>query len=164
MPWRVPWNWESDTAGWVWTEGIIRVSDNLVMAADRQEAVANLDLLRGKNVGLMLTYTYPSLENMIESGAFKASRANRISSLLKMVDRNRVDLGVIDENVAKWVMREQNLNFDPPLYFATPGFDEVEYRIIFASREWEPFVRNFNESLAKLKMNDGLKKILNKYR
>lgn len=156
--------WESDTAGLVWTEGIIRVSDNVVMTADRQENIANLDKLKGKTVAIMDSYTYPSLEEMIESGELVSSRANRLESVLKMVEYKRVDYGIIDENVAKWVMRENNLKFDPPLYFATPGFDEVAFRIILRSQEWAPFVSKFNEALAEFESSGGLQKILNKYR
>jgi polar amino acid transport system substrate-binding protein len=156
--------WESDTTGWVWTEGIIRVSDNVVMTADRRAVIANLDELSGKLVVLMHGYTYPSLEEMIESGAIKSSRANRFESLLKMVEYKRVDYGIIDMNVAKWVMREKNLVFDPPLFFATPGFDEVEFRIILGSEKWAPFVRKFNEALAQFKLSGELEKILDKYR
>lgn len=156
--------WENDTAGWIWTEGIIRVSDNVVMTADRQAVIANLDELRGKVVGLMLTYTYPSLEKMIASGSFEVSRSNQLKSLLKMIGYKRVDYGVVDEIVAKWVIREQNLNFDPPLFFVTPGFDEVEYRIVMISHNWAPFVREFNKALTEFKANGGLEKIRNKYR
>ena len=156
--------WEDDTAGMVWTEEIIRVSDNVVMNADQQENIANLDDLRGKIVVLMHGYTYPSLEEMIESGAINASRASRFESLLKMVDYKRVDYGIIDENVAKWVMREKSLKFDPPLYFVNPGFDEVAFRIILPSQKWAPFVRKFNEALAQFKASGRLENILNKYR
>ncbi len=81
-----------------------------------------------------------------------------------MVDYKRVDYGIVDENVAKWVMRERNLKFDPPLYFATPGFDEVEYRIVLISQKWAPFVHKFNEALAKFKTGGGLHEILDRYR
>lgn len=156
--------WESDTTGLVWTEEIIRVSDNVVMTADRHTDIANLDELRGKIVVLMRGYTYPSLEEMIESGAIKSSLANRFESLLKMVEYKRVDYGIIDENVANWVMREQNLKFDPPLYFAKPGFDEVAFRIILASQKWAPFVSKFNEALAQFRSSGELEKVLDRYR
>jgi polar amino acid transport system substrate-binding protein len=156
--------WESDTTGYVWTDGIIRVSDNVVMAADRKTDIATLDELRGKTVVLRLGYTYPSLDEMIESGEIDSVRTNRFENLLKMVGYRRVDYGVVDRNVANWVMRERNLKFDPPLYFATPGFDEVEYRIVLISQKWAPFVDEFNEALAKLKMSGGLQEILDSYR
>ena len=156
--------WESDTTGLVWTEEIIRVSDNVVMTADRQAGIANLDELRGKNVVLMRGYTYPSLEEMIESGAFQSSRADRFESLLRMVEYKRVDYGILDENVAKWVIREHDLKFGLPLFFATPGFDEVGYRIILVSKKWAPFVQKFNEALAQFIVNGELEKILDKYR
>ena len=156
--------WESDTTNSVWTEGIIRVSDNVVMTADRQMDIANLDDLRDTKVVLMFGYTYPSLESMIETGAFEAHRTNRFESLLKMVDYKRVDYGIIDMNVARWVIRTNNLLFDPPLFFATPGFDEVEYRIILFSQKWAPFVQEFNAALVQFKSNGRLENILNKYR
>lgn len=156
--------WEGGIAGYVWTDGIIRVSDNVVMAADGMTNFASLDDLRGKTVVLRLGYTYPSLEEMIESGAINSSRTNRFENILKMVDRKRVDFGIADETVAKWVIRDQNLKFEPPQFFATPGFDEVGFRIILASEKWAPFVHEFNEALAKFKMSGGLQKILDKYR
>lgn len=156
--------WETKTTGYIWTDGIIRVSDNVVMTENRRKNIENLDELNGKTVVLLNDYTYPSLEQMIESGEIVSSRTSRFENILKMVDYKRVDYGIVDENVAKWVIRERNLKFDPPLYFATPGFDEVEFRIILSSREWAPFVEKFNESLARLKARGGLQEILNRYR
>jgi hypothetical protein len=53
--------WRGDLTGYVWTDGIIRVSDNVVMIGDRPAGVTVANLF-GKDVAIMSGYMYPSLE------------------------------------------------------------------------------------------------------
>ena len=50
--------WESDTATMIWSNGIIRVSDNVVMIRGRHLEIITPNQLRGKSIVLMRGYTY----------------------------------------------------------------------------------------------------------
>jgi len=156
--------WETDTAGMIWTDGIIRVSANVVVIDAPHIEIIAPDELRGKSVALMRDYIYPSLESMIKDKSILVARAPKFESLFRMIVSQRVDYGVLDQNVAKWVIRENKMAFARSLHFITPGFDEVEFRILLFSKKWTPFVGKFNLALAKFKTSGGFQKILDKYR
>jgi len=42
-------------------------------------------------------------------------------NLMRMVEHGRVDFGDLDQNVANWVIRNNNLTFSWPLYFISPA-------------------------------------------
>ena len=157
--------WEDDTRTKFWTNGIISISDNLVTTKARRLNGNDLAALKGKHIALMHGYTYPSLENALKNGDLHPTRVKRFDSLLRMVDRGRVDYGILDQNVAKWVMREQDLKFAHGLHFVEPGFDEVQCRIIlYPTKDWSSFVQEFNIALGALKAKGTWKKILDRYR
>ncbi len=157
--------WENDTTGYLWTAGIITVSDSVVMTKDRQVNITAADDLNGMSAVLMLGFTYPSFETMAKSGAIRTSRVQNFDSLLHMVDRNRVDFGIIDQNVADWVIRDQNLKFAQGLHFSVSKFDAVDMRIVlYPTKDWTQFVNEFNAALAKFKASSAWEDILTKYR
>ncbi len=157
--------WRGSDEGLVWTDGIIQVSDNVVSSRKKPADVANAAGLAGKNVALMNGYGYPSLDTSIKSGEIRVTRVQEFSSLLRMVAAERVDYGVLDRNVAYWVIRDQKLDLTSKLYFSTPGFDEVAFRIIFyPTRDWASFVVSFNSALKTFKRSAGWENTLSKYR
>ena len=60
--------WEPDTSGYLWTKGVIQVSDNLVMLEEKNIDTASIEVPQGKSVTLKRGYQYPSLEKSIKSG------------------------------------------------------------------------------------------------
>ncbi|MBT4020315.1 MAG: transporter substrate-binding domain-containing protein [Alphaproteobacteria bacterium] len=156
--------WEDDVSRYVWTNGIILVSDNIVMRADSNLRVRQTADLKGKSIVVRADYKYPSLDPLITNGEVTSHKANKFENLLRMVERKHVDLGIIDQNVAKWIIRKEGLKFSAPLRFVSPGFDEVQYRVILLSKKWLPQVDAFNEALAKLKHSERWQEILNQYR
>lgn len=122
--------WEDDAQKYTWTEGIIKVSDNVVMTKAHDTMSVTVDDLKGKHVALMLGYTYPSLEGLIKTGSFRSTRLRHFVGLLRVVDAGRVDYGILDQNVANWIIREKKLKLANNLRFSQPGFDEVFYRIV----------------------------------
>jgi len=157
--------WEKEEKQLTWTEGIIQVSDNVVMRKDKAKNILSSADLKGKQVALMEGYTYPSLEESIKNGMVLANRVSKLQNLLRMVDGKRVDYGVLDQNVARWVMLGLTPNLAERLYFSSPGFDEVEYRVIlYPTKDWTSFIQEFNKALAKFKTTKAWGDILNKYR
>jgi len=158
--------WEKDAVHGIETDGIIQVSDNLVVRRDNNIPIEGPTDLKGMNLALMQGYTYPSLKNMIENGTFQSIWAKQFISLLRMVEYGRVNVGVLDKNVANWVIRKNNLKFKEPIRFIEPGFDKVAYRIIFFPKndKWMSFIKKFNHELKKFKKSPGWQKTLNHYR
>jgi polar amino acid transport system substrate-binding protein len=156
--------WEKDVSNYVWTNGIILVSDNIVMRSDNKLPVKQVADLKGTSIAVKEGYKYPSLDPLITDGEITSHNAKKFENLLRMVERKHVDFGIIDENVAKWIIREEGLKFSSPLRFVSPGIDEVKYRIILLSKEWLPQVKVFNEALVKLKHSARWAEILDRYR
>ncbi len=157
--------WGNSPGATYWSEGIISVSDNVVTQKGRTEAISTPEGLSGKTAVLMHGYVYPSLEAKIKSGNISSTRVTRFAQLLRMVESGRVEYGVLDLNVAQWVIREQKLAFAKGLAFSQPGFDEVSYRIaLYPTGDWAPFVVKFNAALARLKASHAWNEILDRYR
>lgn len=156
--------WKEHTPGSIWSNEIIKVSDNVVMLETKQNKVQLPDHLIGKEIALMEGFTYPALETFIQDGSITTSRMNSHANLLRMVDKGRVDFGILDENVAKWSVREEKLNFENALSYSRHGFDEVGYRLIMNSEQWRSFINQFNKALSKMKSDGSLDRILDKYR
>lgn len=155
--------WRNDTMDFVSTDGIIDVADHVVMTIDQQKNMITVDQLKSKHVASRLGFIYPSLELMFADGTIRRTTTQSFKSLLKMVAAKRVDYGIIDVNVANWVIRKHGLKLAPELYFSKPGFDEVAFRMILFSKKWAPFVKQFNEALSKFKASKEWQKLLNRY-
>jgi len=158
--------WESKSISQMFTDGIIKVSDNLIRRTNNKIPLNRPEDLSGLNLVLMEGYIYPSLETMIKNKFFHSVRAKHFASLLKMIEHARVDAGVLDKNVAQWIIRKNNLTFKNEIHFVEPGFDEVAYRIIFFSRQdrWKTFIKRFNAELKRFKKSQRWQQILNRYR
>jgi len=158
--------WESLAVHGIATDGIIRVSDNLIVRRDNSAPIKGSDDLQGLKLALMQGYTYPSLTNMIKEETFHPIWAKQFISLLRMVEYGRVNVGVLDKNVANWVIRKNNLKFKEPIRFVEPGFDKVDYRIIFfpKNEKWAAFIEKFNAKLKEFKQSPRWQDILNRYR
>jgi ABC-type amino acid transport substrate-binding protein len=156
--------WEADVSNYIWTRGIILVSDNIVLRTDQSSIAKNAADLKGKTVAVKSGLMYPSLDKMIADGDIISHSTKKFESLLRMIGRKHVEYGILDQNVAKWIIRKNRLTFSKPLRFISPGFDEVKYRIILRSKEWTPFLATFNKAIAKLKASDRWQAILNDYR
>ena len=156
--------WEDKADDYVWSRGIILVSDNIVMASDQASPAKNAKDLTGHSVVVMQDYMYPSLDKLIKSGDIKTHETDKFENLLRMVERKRVDFGIVDENVARWVIRDRGLDFEKPLRFVTPGFDEVQFRVIMLSKKWQPWVSKLDAAIAKFKRTDRWQEILQRYR
>ncbi|MFP6711116.1 MAG: transporter substrate-binding domain-containing protein [Rhodospirillales bacterium] len=89
--------WVKYTSDHIWTDGIIRVLDNVIMVKDHRTSITSARKLAGKNIAVMSGYKYPSLDKMIKDGTVKAIQANRFESLLRMVEFLRVDYGILDK-------------------------------------------------------------------
>ena len=66
--------WWKVTPDAVWSSGIMRVADNVVMVKGHPQNITATRDLVGKHVGLMKDYVYPSLEPMIKEGSIKVQR------------------------------------------------------------------------------------------
>lgn len=156
--------WIENPEDFRWSPGIFEVADSLVMPMPPAEQDPTLASLRGRIIGTMRSYFYPSFESLFTEGHFTRSESATLEGLLKMVAMNRVDAAVIDERTARWTIRLEKLE-TTQFHFTGQRYDPVLYRLMLSpTRDWSQFNRKLDKSLKKLRDSGEMQAIFRRYR
>jgi polar amino acid transport system substrate-binding protein len=80
--------------------------------------------------------------------------------MLNMVLKERTDAAVMNELVAKWIIRENK--WQDKFAISSKEVGGFDYRIMF-NKKWKSFVQKFNQELTLMKQNGQLERIISKY-
>ena len=150
--------WSEHASDFVFTDPIVPVRSTIIVRAD--SAYTTVQQLYGQRIAMRLGYVYTVLVPEFKSGQLIRTDTNSDLSILKLVQLKRVEAGLIDEAVARWVMRRHGIG---DLQFLQESVDDhVQLRLMFAPRH-RALVKEFNRELANLKRNGELAKIITSY-
>ena len=153
--------WSVDSGKFLFTDSIVRVRDLVFSRRAAPLHYRSPDDLLGKRVGTHLGYSYPLLTRYFESNAVIREDAGTEKSMLRMLQAKRTDALVMNELVALWLIKTENLQKQ----FTASDIElgGYEYRLMFGPK-WAHFVVQFNRDLAQMKEDGRLARVINKYR
>ena len=156
--------WVSGPDRYLWTDGIVTSTDTVVSRAAAPVAFASPDDLKGRTVGVISGFKYPSLTPLIDSGAVRAMRASNVEELLILLMHDRIDCAVANGPAAKWVIKRRGDIGPEDVVFSRTPLNTAPLRFAFTGGDkWKPFVARFNAELAAMRQDGRLSAILNHY-
>lgn len=153
--------WVERPEKYLFSEPVLKVRDVVFTREDFPFKFNKIEDLFGRSIGVHTGYSYQSLSSYFESGVIKRLDSNNELYLLNMLSQNRLDIAIITEHVGLWLIKKNQLSQD--FKISKKAVDTTEYRMVF-SKKWQPFLTEFNKTLAIMKANGQLKKILGLYR
>lgn len=154
--------WVASPKKYIFSDTLLTVNDVLVLMRDRPLVYRGVDDLFNKSLAVHHGYRYPLLDQYIASGKIQSIVENSEFLMLKSVLYNNADAAVINDWVAKWIIKN-NQSMKQHFVFSDKALGSFDYRIMFTKR-WQGVLESFNSELAKMKSNGDLQKIINKYK
>ena len=156
--------WISGPERYLWTEGIVNSTDSVISRAAAPVAFASPDDLKGRTVGVITGFKYPTLTPLIDNGAVRAMRATNVEELLILLMQGRIDCAVVNGPAVKWVIKHRGDINPGDVAFSRKPLDTAPLRFAFTGGDrWKPFVERFNAELAAMRQDGRLAAILNHY-
>lgn len=156
--------WVDDPSIFFWSDPVQEVGDVIVYrrAGPRLSTIADL---KGRSIGTMHGYIYPTLDCLIESYAIHTYTATSTKNLLLMLARNHVDGIVTPRQVAEWIIRTQPDLDQADFAYSEKPVDSAPYGFAFTRDErLRPFIETLNNELKAMRQDGRMEAILNKYR
>jgi len=153
--------WVEAPQKYAFTDPVLKVRDVVFTRKDSALNYQTVKDLWGHSVGVHTGYSYQSLTEHFKNGKITRIDSNNELYLLQMLARERLEVAVITEHVALWLIKKNNIKAD--FTMARNAVDTTEYRLVF-SKKWQGFIKQFNKDLVLMKNNGHLKRVLNKYR
>lgn len=136
--------WVESPEQYLWTNPVLRLDDHLITRASEQSKPI-------KSIGMVRGYSYPNIEQI----AAHQSKLEKVEvkspyELLGLLQKNRVDAIVLNQNVAKWYITRHT-----DLSLALFDFGKVVHSVDFTfqcrkSEALAQFVTHFNEKLREI--------------
>ncbi|MEH6346093.1 MAG: transporter substrate-binding domain-containing protein [Bermanella sp.] len=153
--------WVSSPEKYAFTDPVLKVRDVVFTRKNTPLNYQSVQDLLGHRVGVRTGYSYQSLTEYFNSGKIKRVDSSNELYLLQMLTRGRLDIAIITEHVALWLIKKNNIKTE--FIIAKNAVDTTDYRLVF-SKKWAGFIKKFNEELVLMKSNGHFKKILSQYR
>ena len=153
--------WGGNSHQFLFTDSIVRVRDLVFSRKDAPLRYQSPDDLRGKRLGTHLGYNYPVLTPYFDAKEIVREDARTEESMLRMLQVKRTDAVVMNEMVALWLIKADNLGGQ--FVASETELGGYEYRLMFGP-QWSPFVVQFNRELSQMKKDGRLARVIDKYR
>lgn len=153
--------WVEDADQYIFSDIILSVRDLVVSNSNHILEYENVASLFDKTISIRHGYYYPELDDYLATTEILAVPENSEFAMLKSVLYERTDAAVINETVAKWIIRN-NPSMSGRFNFSRNYVSSFDYRMMF-TKKWRGFLESFNRELALMKKNGELKEIISRY-
>jgi polar amino acid transport system substrate-binding protein len=153
--------WVPNPEDYEFTNVIVRARDVLFSLKKTPIKFQAVEDLFDKDIGTHLGFSYPMLETYFKDKRIRRNDTANGAAMLKMVLKERTDAAVINELVAKWLIRQKH--WQGKFVVSEKEIGGFDYRIMF-NKKWKSFVQKFNQELTLMKQNGELEKIISKYK
>lgn len=156
-------SWTKDPENYYWSEAIIHNRDIILSPLSAPIEFASIEALKGKRVGTIHGFKYPTLEPLFASKKLERIDAQNTANSIQMLMRHHVDGIVISEAVAKWMIRNDQ-SLKDKFYFSKNIIDQnsIEYRFR-KDDKLLPIITRINEVLAKSKKDGSFEHLIQSY-
>ncbi|OIQ52073.1 Bacterial extracellular solute-binding protein, family 3 [Pseudodesulfovibrio hydrargyri] len=162
--WPKSEKWVDDPQRYLWTDPVVVSTDVVVYRKQSPIPFQSPEDLIGRNICVVLGYSYPTLEPLFDQGLIRPWKAPSTKLMLKMLGRGHVDGAVCNRFVAQWILREDEGLNPEDFAFAETAVDSAPYRFAFTrAGNWEGFIERFNRELKAMREDGRLEAILKRY-
>ena len=162
--WPKSEKWVDDPDQYLWTDPVVMSTDVVVYRKKSPIPFHSPSDLIGRNICVVLGYSYPTLEPLFDRGRITPWKAPSSKHMLRMLGRGHVDGAICNRFVAQWILREDEGLNPEDFAFAETAVDSAPYRFAFTrSGNWGGFVERFNRELRAMREDGRLRAILMRY-
>ncbi|KLN62017.1 hypothetical protein WH96_00245 [Kiloniella spongiae] len=150
IPWVSPdWFGPDAKSRFEWTTPLISDGNVYFSRKDRSIEVKSMGDLEDLLLGGVLGHRYARIDNEVAKGSFSRMNAPHERNLIKMLVGKRVDIGIMAESSARYLVWEENLSEE--IHFSTYKHSIFLRRFLISG--YLPQAREFLDSMI-LKMKD----------
>jgi polar amino acid transport system substrate-binding protein len=153
--------WVNNPENYEFTDVIVRARDVLFSLKKTPITFRSIEDLFDKDIGTHLGYKYPMLKTYFKDNRIRRNDTANGTAMLNMVLKERTDAAVMNELVAKWIIRQNK--WQGKFVVSKKEVGGFDYRIMF-NKKWRSFVQKFNQELTLMKQNGELERIISKYK
>ena len=153
--------WVNNPENYEFTDVIVRARDVLFSLKKTRITFRSIEDLFDKDIGTHLGYKYPMLKTYFKDNRIRRNDTANGTAMLNMVLKERTDAAVMNELVAKWIIRQNK--WQGKFVVSKKEVGGFDYRIMF-NKKWRSFVQKFNQELTLMKQNGELERIISKYK
>lgn len=151
--------WRTDFKS-VFTEPYLDVEDIILVRKDLGRSINSADDLKGMKVGGVAGYSYPKFEAAIKNKTFEYIPAPENNQLVQMMGSKRYDAIFVEKNVARYIMKQKNINPDEFNWSNSIGDFHV---CIMLQEKHAPIIPLLNKALQEMIKDGTITKTIDKY-
>lgn len=157
--------WVDTPRKYLWTAPVVFVADHIILPSEQKLTVKTLDDIEGWRLGTLTNLQYPSLAPLFTNKRISRVDGRSLNILLKNLTSHRIDAIVMDQNVFRWSLHN-NQNYQPNDFNITNlAIDPVGYGfMVTKTTANQMFVLSFNRVLRIMKKDGRLAEIFKNYK
>lgn len=156
--------WMQHPDSYRWTTKVITSEDVIVCSKKHPLLFESPEDLHGKDIGVVLGFSYPTLETQFKKHTIHRHYAPSTEHLLQMVSRGHIDGVVTNRIVANWILHTNQTFHANDFHISDATVDSAPYGFVFSnSRNWSDFISIFNKELNAMREDGRLAAILAQY-
>lgn len=156
--------WVEDSEAFLWSAPVLPSRDVLVAPAGGRPIDGPQDLT-GLRLGTVLGYSYPGLDEALASGRVTRDDAPDTASQLRKLLYGRTGAAVVNELVARWVLRGLHEPGADSLRFSERSVGLAWMRFGFTrARDWRALVGRLDAEIERMRADGRLQAIVDTYR
>ncbi|WP_461210149.1 substrate-binding periplasmic protein [Desulfocurvus sp. DL9XJH121] len=157
--------WVADPGRFLWSSTVMRSTDVLLFRAGEEFPFRDVADLRGKSLGTVHGFHYPTLEALFDSGAAARVDAPSTRKLFQMLQAGRCDAAVINDHVARWIISRDPDLAPEQFSLSKTAVDSADYRFVFSwHRTWGGFIEDLDREIARMRADGRMDAIEARYR
>lgn len=152
--------WVSNPEEYAFTENVVPATDVIMTLKEKPLAYHNPKDLFGKlGIGI-LGYHYPKLSPHFKSGEIFRHDTTNEHQMMLMLDGERADFGIINELVAKWLIKQNSWKGK---YLLSQNHVGQTHMGFMFSKRWKKWIPLFDQHIQKMRNSGALQNIIDRY-
>lgn len=154
--------WTQKPERFLFTQPITHIREVFFTTRDSAIVYNEPSDIKGETVVTHLGYRYPELEPLFKSGKAERFDVTKDRDMFRfLLDAEHFEVAVADEAVGRWIIRKNG--WQDQIKVSDGAISNFGYRLML-SKDWQTFVTDFDQELARMKDSGELSDILGQYR
>ncbi len=157
--------WMGPKYNCLWSVPVVAIRTVLYSSAQKPVEYSGADSLKGLTIGCIKNYAYPEVQSLFDEQKAIRYDVNNETLLLRMVKAGRVDVAVLADVSAAWMVRGTKGLTAADFYVAKQALAFVELQFAFNLDEsWQKQMPTLNDTIRKRQADGTIDGIMARYK
>ncbi|MFT5706763.1 MAG: polar amino acid transport system substrate-binding protein [Oceanospirillaceae bacterium] len=152
--------WVPRANDYSFSDPVLQYKSVLVSRGDKPLEFQYVKQLKGKKLITYLGFKYPVLDSFFMEKSIARIDVSSGSKMLQLIEKGRADAAIMNETVARWLIKEHK--YKGVFYLSKGSLGVFDIRLMF-NKAQKKYVESVNRTLANIKQEGKLQQIFNKY-